>query len=66
VREIDLLGSDGWRGSDLEALVALVSSGELVPVVDSVVPLAQANHAVALLEDRRCFGKVVVAVPELP
>ena len=36
--------------------------GELVPVVDRVLPLESAREAQAVLEDREQFGKVVMTV----
>lgn len=60
VREIDLVGSDGWRRSDLDALVGMVGRGELDPVIDSTFPLERARDAVEVLEERRCLGKVLV------
>lgn len=60
VREIDLVGSDGWRRSDLDALVGMVGRGELDPVIDSTFPLERAREAVEVLEERRCLGKVLV------
>lgn len=63
VREIDIRGSDGWTRDDLLTLRDLVQSGELKPVIHAVFPLSRARHAIAELEDRRAFGKVVV-VPD--
>jgi alcohol dehydrogenase len=62
VREVDLLGSDGWRRSDLESLCQLVAAGELVPVIDSIYPLSQVAEAMAAVEERSAFGKVLVRV----
>jgi alcohol dehydrogenase len=61
-REIDIRGSDGWRRADLEALVELVATGELSPVIHGVFPLERVREAIAELEERRAFGKVIVAV----
>jgi NADPH:quinone reductase-like Zn-dependent oxidoreductase len=63
VREIDIRGSDGWTRDDLLGLQALVRSGELRPVIHAVHPLSAAREALAELEQRRTFGKVVV-VPD--
>ncbi len=63
VREIDIRGSDGWRRSDIIALRDLVEKGELEPVIHAVYPLSRAREAIAELEERRAFGKVVV-VPD--
>ena len=63
VREIDIRGSDGWTREDLVALVELVRAAELRPVIGAVHPLSRAREAMAELEQRRTFGKVVV-VPD--
>jgi alcohol dehydrogenase len=63
VREIDIRGSDGWSRQDLIELRDLVESGELRPVIHAVFPLSRAREALAELEERRAFGKVVV-VPD--
>jgi len=58
--EMDVRGSNGWKRSDLEALVAMVQDGRLKPVVDCELPLDQGAEAMRLLEERRFFGKVVI------
>ncbi len=58
--EQQIIGSDGWTRGDLEALLQLVSDGELAPVIDRVLPLSDAGEAERLLEDREVFGKVVL------
>jgi NADPH:quinone reductase-like Zn-dependent oxidoreductase len=63
VREIDIRGSDGWTRDDLLRLRELVRCGELRPVIHAVHPLSKARDALAELEQRRAFGKVVV-VPD--
>jgi NADPH:quinone reductase-like Zn-dependent oxidoreductase len=61
-RELDILGSDGWTRGDLEELVRLVQSGALSPVIHGVFPLERVGDALAELEERRAFGKVVVSL----
>ena len=61
-RELDIRGSDGWDRQDLTALVEMVADGELDPVIHSVHELADIARAMAELEERRAFGKVVVRV----
>lgn len=58
--ELDVLGSNGWHRDDLVALLQLVATGKLEPVIDRVVPLSEGIEAVRLLEERRFFGKIVV------
>jgi alcohol dehydrogenase len=60
VREIDIRGSDGWSRDGLRELARLVETGELDPVIHGVYPLSRAREALAQLEDRLAFGKVVV------
>jgi NADPH:quinone reductase-like Zn-dependent oxidoreductase len=60
VREIDIRGSDGWTREDLVELLRLVERRELRPVVHALFPLSQVRAALAELEERRAFGKVIV------
>ncbi len=55
-----MLGSTGYTQQDIGAVVAMVASGKLKPVIGRVFPLRQAAEAVKLLEDRAFFGKIVV------
>jgi alcohol dehydrogenase len=58
--EHDLLGSNGWQRSDIEAMLNLAATGALVPVIDKVMPLAEVHEAERLMEDRALFGKIVL------
>ncbi|WP_322515729.1 zinc-binding dehydrogenase [Rhodopseudomonas palustris] len=58
--ELQVRGSNGWERDDIEKLFALLSSGTLTAKVDKAFPLEQAADALAMLEDRTVFGKVVV------
>lgn len=58
--ELNVLGSNGWQREDLVALIDLVQSGRLQPVIDRVLPLSEGIDACRLLEERRFFGKIVV------
>ena len=59
-RHLTLLGSWMGRRSDLNAALAHVAAGTLEPVVDSVLPLAEARRAHERLEARDTFGKLVL------
>lgn len=59
--EMDIRGSNGWRREDLHALIDLVKDGSLSPVVDQVMALADGAEAMRLLEERKFFGKIVIA-----
>jgi alcohol dehydrogenase len=55
-----LLGSNGWRRSDIEALLDHAATGTLTPVIDRVMPLADVHEAERLMETRAVFGKIVL------
>jgi alcohol dehydrogenase len=59
--ELNVLGSNGWRRSDLTALLDLVATRRLAPVIDRVMPLSQGIEACRLLEQRKFLGKILVA-----
>lgn len=60
VRELTILGSDGWTREDLHALLSAVQAGRIRPVIDRVLPLAQTAEGERLLEDREVIGKVII------
>ncbi len=59
-RHLTLLGSWMGRAADLVEALKFVRTGELKPVVDSVVPLKDAPRAHERIEARQHFGKVVL------
>jgi len=58
--ELQIRGSNGWEREDLHSLLQLVGEGKLKAVIDRQWPLAEGAQALASLEDRQVFGKVVV------
>lgn len=60
-KEMDIIGSDGWRRQDLVDLVDAVRTGAIVPVIDRILPLAETAEGHRLLEEREVFGKVIIA-----
>jgi alcohol dehydrogenase len=58
--ELQILGSNGWAREDLISLLDLVRENKLKPVIDSTFDLAHVNEALAKLEERQVFGKVLV------
>lgn len=59
-RQIEVLGSTMGSKADLLAVLSHVAAGRLAPVVDRVMPLAEAAEAHRLLENRAVFGKLVL------
>ena len=58
--EMTIIGSDGWGPGDLQSLIALVDEGAMHPPIAATLPLSRGREALALLEQRAVFGKVVV------
>lgn len=59
-RHLSLLGSWMGRRSELAEALRFVREGRLRPVVDSVLPLAEARHAHERMAARGHFGKIVL------
>ncbi len=58
--EHNLMGSNGWRRSDITAMLDYCAEGRLEPVIDKVLPLEEVIEAERLMEDREVFGKIVL------
>jgi alcohol dehydrogenase len=58
--ELKVIGSNSYADENLRALMEMVSKGEIRPVVDKVLPLAQALEGLRLIRSREVIGKVVV------
>ena len=59
-KEMDIIGSDGWRRQDLIELLNAVRDGRITPVIGAVLPLEQTAEGHRLLEEREIFGKAIV------
>ncbi len=59
-RHLSLMGSWMGRRADMVEVLGHVARGALEPVVDSVLPLAEARRAHERIEARAHFGKVVL------
>ena len=58
-----IMGSTMGNSREFEAVTTLLARGALQPVVDSVLPMAQARQAFERLQQGGQFGKIVVTVP---
>ena len=58
--ELQILGSNSGTVEDLEALLTMIETGRMRPVIDKVLPLEEAAEGVRLIEDREVFGKIIV------
>jgi NADPH:quinone reductase-like Zn-dependent oxidoreductase len=60
--QLTVHGSTMGTHAEFADMLRMVSTGRLRPVVDEVFPLAQAREALRRLEEKRQFGKIVLAV----
>jgi NADPH:quinone reductase-like Zn-dependent oxidoreductase len=61
-RQIQILGSTMGSKANLVRIARLIGEGSLRPVIDRVLPLAEAAQAHRELDRRAQFGKIVLAV----
>jgi NADPH:quinone reductase-like Zn-dependent oxidoreductase len=59
-RQLEILGSTMGSKGDLFRILELVGSGRLKAIVDRTMPLAEAQAAHRILQDRGVFGKIVL------
>jgi NADPH:quinone reductase-like Zn-dependent oxidoreductase len=62
-KQLTIYGSTMGTREDFEAAYELVKSGRSKPVVDSVLPLAEARAAHERMEAGEQFGKIVLSIP---
>ena len=58
--ELKIIGSNSFYNEDLTALMAMITQGTFKPEIDRVLPLAQAQEGLRLIQDRAVIGKVVI------
>ena len=59
--ELNIIGSNGWSRDDILAVLGMVERGTLVPALHPErFPLARADEALRLLDERLVYGKVIV------
>ncbi len=59
-KQISLIGSTMGNHQDFRDVMDLIWAGELAPVVDRVMPLAEGKRAFEALESGEKFGKIVL------
>jgi zinc-binding alcohol dehydrogenase/oxidoreductase len=62
-KQLTILGSTMGTRADFEAVYDLIASGRVTPVVDEVLPLADAAAAHERLERGDQLGKIVLRIP---
>lgn len=61
-KQISVLGSTMGTRQDFRKMLAFVNRHAIVPLVDTVFPLASGNEALARLEQAQQFGKIVLTI----
>ena len=59
--ELKVLGSNSYSDENLSTLMRMVSTDEIKPVVDKVLPLERAIEGLRLVQEREAIGKIVVS-----
>jgi NADPH:quinone reductase-like Zn-dependent oxidoreductase len=57
-----VIGSFVYTRAEVETCLELARQGRIVPLVDKTFPLAEAREAMATMERREHFGKIVLSV----
>ncbi len=60
IRELNIIGCDGWSTEGIRKMVDGVAAGWLTPVISHVLPMSEAARAEELMEERSVFGKVIL------
>lgn len=60
VRELQILGSNGYSKENIATALAYVAKGQIEPVISHRLPLSQAREAETLMEERKFLGKIVL------
>jgi alcohol dehydrogenase len=58
--ELQIIGSNSFYDDNLSALMDMIKTGKMKPVIDTIVPLEGAVDALRLIQDRKVIGKVIV------
>lgn len=61
-KQVSLLGTTMGTPAEFAAMLQLVADGRVRPVVDRVLPLAEAAEAHRRMEEAEQFGKIVLAI----
>lgn len=61
-RQLSILGSTMGNAAEFRAMLDVIASGAIAPVVDKVFPLAEGPAALQRLENAEQFGKIVLEI----
>ena len=58
--ELKIVGSNSFYTENLTALMDMIATGEMKPLIDKNLPLAEAREGLRLIADREVIGKVII------
>ena len=58
--ELKIVGSNSFYIENLTALMDMIATGEMKPLIDKNLPLAEAREGLRLIADREVIGKVII------
>ena len=58
--ELKIVGSNSFYIENLTALMDMIATGEMKPLIDRNLPLAEAREGLRLIADREVIGKVII------
>ena len=61
-QQLSIIGSTMGDAAEFRAMLDVIGSGAIVPVIDKVFPLAEGRAALERLENAEQFGKIVLEV----
>ncbi|MDB4901177.1 MAG: adhT 1 [Mucilaginibacter sp.] len=60
-KQLQILGTTMGTADEFKAMVSFVNEHQIIPVIDEVFPLADAEKAVSKMENSTQFGKIVLS-----
>jgi alcohol dehydrogenase len=61
-QQLRLIGSFGCRIENIAHALAKIGAGIVKPVIDTVIPIEDIDAALARIEQRQVFGKIIVTL----
>ncbi|MHB8206377.1 zinc-binding dehydrogenase [Mucilaginibacter sp.] len=61
-KQIQILGTTMGNPDDFKGMLKMVNEHKIIPVIDEVFPLSEANAAIKKMENSAQFGKIVLSV----
>jgi zinc-binding alcohol dehydrogenase/oxidoreductase len=61
-RQIQILGTAMGNPDDFKGMLTFINEHKIIPVIDEIFPLSEANAAIKKMENSSQFGKIVLTV----